>query len=177
VSARRVALQLSLLAFVVACASREPRARVPPPKPRSEPIAFAYGTPSGTVLGSATTRGRVTALLFVTTFDLPSQVMARRLDDVIRRHQPRANAGAVAIEAPTAAPLVEVFKSTLGLRYEVALSSTGNETNGPFGTIDRVPTLIVLDREGREVGRHHGVLEPEAIVQALRAAEPEPRPR
>jgi hypothetical protein len=113
----------------------------------------------------------VTALLFVTTFDLPSQVMARRLDDVTRRHRPRTNVGAIVVEPPSAAPLVDVFRTTLGLRYEVALTGSGEERSGPFGRIDRVPTLIVLDREGRQVSRSHGVLDGPEIQELLRAAE------
>ncbi len=138
----------------------------------SAPIAFAYGTTSGEEFGSATTRGRVTALLFVTTFDLPSQVMARRLDDVLRRHRPRANAGAVVLEAPDHAMLAEVFRTTLGLGYPVALAMTpGVQHDGPFGTIDRVPTLVVLDARGREVARRFGSMSEQELEEALTSAE------
>lgn len=160
-----------LLVLTLGCGAAEPEPRTPAGPARSAPITFAYGTPGGAVISSATTRGRVTALLFVTTFDLPSQVLARHLDDVISRHTPRANAVAIVVEPPMSAPLVEVFKTTLGLRYEVALTGSGEERNGPFGDIDRVPTLIVLDRQGREVSRTYGALEPKGIVPLLKAAE------
>jgi hypothetical protein len=133
-------------------------------------VEFAYGVPGGGVLGSNATRGRVTALLFVTTFDLPSQVMARRLDEVLRSHRPRINAGAIAVEAPNSAPLVEVFRTTLGLGYPVALTGGGPEEAGAFGTIDRVPTLVILDARGREVHRAAGVLERELLEQLLTEA-------
>jgi hypothetical protein len=152
------------------CASGTEGERASAPRARSGPVAFAYGIPAGGVLGTSTTRGRVTALLFVTTFDLPSQVMARRLDDSFRRHRPRINAGAVAIEAPNSAPLVDVFRTTLGLGYPVALTGGGPEESGPFGTIDRVPTLIVLDARGREVHRASGVVEPEVLELLLTQA-------
>jgi hypothetical protein len=133
-------------------------------------VEFAYGVPGGGVLRSSTTRGRVTALLFVTTFDLPSQVMARRLDEALRSHRPRINVGAIAVEAPNSAPLVEVFRTTLGLGYPVALTGGGPEEAGAFGTIDRVPTLVVLDARGREVHRAAGVLEPDVLEQLLTEA-------
>jgi hypothetical protein len=108
----------------------------------------------------------------VTTFDLPSQIMARRLDDVLRRHRPRANAGAIVLEAPDTAPLAEVFRSTLGLGYPVALAMTpGVQRDGPFGTIDRVPTLVVLDAQGREVTRKFGNLSEAELEEALSSAE------
>jgi hypothetical protein len=110
--------------------------------------------------------------LFVTTFDLPSQVMARRLDSVVRRHRPRANAGAVALEAPDNATLVDVFRQTLELGYPMALTNTpGVQHDGPFGTIDRVPTLVVLDARGREVSRRSGGMTELEIEEALKGAE------
>jgi len=167
VSSLRFAL---VVALALACAS-EPEPTAPTTPARSAPIVFAYGTPRGEEVGSATTRGRVTALLFVTTFDLPSQLMARRLEEVTKRHRPRVNAVAVALEAPNSAPLVEVFRSTLGLSYPVALESSGAiDHDGPFGTLDRVPTLIVLDARGREVAREAGVVPAEDIDALLERA-------
>lgn len=166
-----IARSLARLSVVVwlllGCASGSESARADAPRARATPVDFQYGLPGGGVLDSASTRGRVTALLFVTTFDLPSQVMARRLDEALRAHRPRFNAGAVALEAPNAAPLVEVFRSTLGLGYPVALTSGGPMDSGPFGTIDRVPTLVVLDRRGREVHRVAGVIEADALEAML----------
>ncbi|HEX6764020.1 MAG TPA: hypothetical protein VF103_01055 [Polyangiaceae bacterium] len=108
----------------------------------------------------------------MTTFDLPSQLMARRLDEVVRRHRPRVNAGAIVLEAPDHAPLVEVFRSTLDLGYPVALALTpGVQHDGPFGTIDKVPTLVVLDADGREIVRRSGALDEKELEEALRSAE------
>lgn len=163
----RLARPLAVALLLGACGSGTDGTRASAPRSRSGPVEFAYGVPGGGVLGSNTTRGRVTALLFVTTFDLPSQVMARRLDEVLRSHRPRINAGAIAVEAPNSAPLVEVFRTTLGLGYPVALTAGGPEEAGAFGTIDRVPTLVILDARGREVHRAAGVLEPEALEQLL----------
>jgi hypothetical protein len=163
---------LAFVFLLLACSS-EPQPLAATPTPRSgRAIEFAYGTPSGEALTSGNTRGRVTALLFVATFDLTSQLMAKRLDEVIRRHKPRANAGAIALEAPNDAPLVDVFKSTLGLSYPVALTnSIGPERRGPFGTIDRVPTLIILDARGREVARAQGVISERDLDAALTGAQ------
>jgi len=167
VSVRAVA---TLVALLLGCSS-EPRPMAAAPSARGRPIDFAFGTPSGEVLGSGATRGRVTALLFVATFDLPSQVMAKRLEEVVRWHRPRANAGAVALEAPNDAPLVEVFKSSLGLTYPVALANTTRfDPEQPFGEVDQVPTLIILDSRGREVARAHGLISERELDLALTQA-------
>jgi hypothetical protein len=167
---RRSLGPLVALLLLLSCGSGTDGARPNAPRARSSSVAFAYGVPGGGVLSSNNTRGRVTALLFVTTFDLPSQVMARRLDDALRSHRPRINAGAIAVEAPNSAPLVEVFRTTLGLGYPVALTDGGPEAAGAFGKIDRVPTLVVLDARGREVHREAGVLEPEVLERYLTEA-------
>ena len=157
-------------ALLLACSSAVAPVRAPA-STRGSPIDFAYGTPSGELLTSGNTRGRVTALLFVATFDLASQLMARRLDEVVHQHRPRVNAGAIALEAPNDAPLVEVFKSSLGLGYPVALAnSTSFEHAGPFGHLDQVPTLVVLDARGREVARAAGVVSAPQIDRALTLA-------
>jgi hypothetical protein len=153
-----------------ACSSAPPPHAQPVAR-RGTPVRFAYGTPQGEVLSSETTRGRVTMLLFVTTFDLPSQLMAKRVEAVVRRHRPRANAGAIALEAPNQAPLVEVFKTSLGLSYPVALTnSTRVDERGPFGAVDQVPVLVVLDSRGVEVARAQGVVSEEELEQALTRA-------
>jgi hypothetical protein len=170
VTARRLARLLGVVSLLGACASGSDGAKASAPRARSAPVVFAYGVPAGGALESGTTRGRVTALLFVTTFDLPSQVMARRLDEALRTHRPRINAGAIAVEAPNAAPLVDVFRSTLGLGYPVALTGGGPLDAGAFGTIDRVPTLVILDARGREVHRSAGVMEREELERLLTEA-------
>lgn len=169
------ALCVVLMLACSACAGdSEPEPAVPRAA-SGRPVVFAFGTPDGKIFGSGTTRGRATAVLFVTTFDLSSQVMARRLDEVIRRHRPRANAGAVVLEAPDHGTLAEVFRDTLGLSYPVGLAlSPGVQEGGPFGRIDRVPSLFVLDRDGRLVFEAAGVLTAAEIERALAAATPSP---
>ena len=174
-SARGVttALLITLLLGVSslgACASSS-SSQARPVARRGSPVTFAYGTPQGEVLSSESTRGRVTMILFVTTFDLSSQVMAKRVETVMRRHRPRANAGAVALEAPNDAPLVDVFKTSLGLSYPVALTnSTRVDQTGPFGAIDRVPVLVVLDSRGVEVARAQGAVTEAELEEALTRA-------
>jgi hypothetical protein len=166
-----VTARLALAAVCALACSSDPRPAVAPYKPSRAPVEFAYGTPTGETLSSSSTRGRVTVLLFVATFDLPSQLMAKRLDEVIHRHRPRANAGAIALEAPNDAPLVDVFRSSLHLSYPVALTNTtGVGEAGPFGTIDQVPTLVVLDAHGREVARAQGVVTELELDAALTRA-------
>jgi hypothetical protein len=144
----------------------------PPPAVRSSPaIEFAFRATDGSLVDSYHTRGRATALLFITTYDWASQVAARRLSAVILRHRPRANAAGIVLEGEEYRTLADVFRSSLRLPYPVALADeTTRAGTGPFGPIPRVPTLIVLDRDGRESWRQAGLVQVADLESALARA-------
>ena len=155
----------------LACAT--PSATAPEaPRAQAEPIEFAFGTTQGALFDSSSTRGRSTLILFVTTFDLASQAQARYLNEVVREHRPRANAGAVVLEPPKHRILAEAFRTSLGLVYPVALANPSTLAGtGPFGDIGGVPALVVLDKRGRPVFRSRGAVSKDQMQDALRAAD------
>ena len=160
-----------LLLATLGCASPAPPPTTGPREPLAAPVEFAFGTTEGGELSSETTQGRATAILFVTTYDLASQVVAQRLDSVLHRHVPRANGGGVVLEAPQYVDLADAFRTTLHLSYPVAMADSLTLTGGgPFGRVDRVPLLVVLDRSGREVWRKAGVPDAREIESALALA-------
>lgn len=118
---------------------------------------FVFGTTQGEELSAESTRGRVTALLFVTTFDLASQIAAKRLNQALHTHTPRINAAAVVLEAAKYAPLADVFRTSLELSYPVAIADLPTvQHNSTFGEVTSVPSLLILDAEGREMERRSG---------------------
>jgi hypothetical protein len=147
----------------------------PPQTPQvelGEPVQFTFGTVDGTQLSSDTTRGRSTALLFVTTYDLPSQGEALLLHEIVRTHKPRANAAVVMLEPPRAAPLAQVWADSIGIELPIAMASpTLMAGDSELGRIVGVPTLIVLDRRGRIVARLEGAQSREQIAAALTRAD------
>lgn len=163
---------LVLVLWLAACAAPARRGDTAAAAPRGEPIEFAFGVLDGSVLTHENTSGRVTALLFVTSFDLTSQAAARLLARVQRVHAPRFNAAAIAIETAENAPLVVVFRDSLGLSYPVAIADRIELRASPaFADVDRVPTLIVLDRHGRPTRRHSGLFDARSLEAWLRDAE------
>jgi hypothetical protein len=141
--------------------------------PRPEPVVFSYFAPDGTPFDSASTRGRVTAILLLTTYDMNSQLVARRLNDVLHSFKPRFNAGAVALEPAKYAVFLEPFKESLGLHYPVVLADQATlQGEGALGSGIEVPTLVVLDVEGRPLWRLSGPATEQQIRNALRAAQP-----
>ncbi len=156
--------------LLVACASSEP---VESPNAHvGRELDFAFGALDGSVVTSENSRGRTTALLFVTTYDLPSHVAVRRLDDLLRRRKPRFNAAVVVLENPENAVLVQAFRDTLRVSCPVAIADLTELRSHPgFRSIDRVPLLVLVDRRGRERLRHAGAFEPDELGEWLRAAE------
>ena len=66
---------------------------------------------------------------------------------------------------------VQAFVADLALPFPVVMADFATQRGaGPFGAITHVPTLVVLDRDGRVVSRHEGALEPDEIRAALRSA-------
>jgi len=156
---------------LVACVSAE---TPPAAAPRADNTPLSYSFPAigdDVVVNSESMRGRATALVFITTYDLASQLLARRLGEVVTSFTPRTNAAAVVIEPPAYAELLPAYRDALSLPYPVVMADFATQRGGgPFGSISRVPVLIVLDREGRQVERLEGSIETSAIEAALRAA-------
>lgn len=167
-------LVLLVLAALPACGGSAPSDRAPTNR-RGERIDFVFAATDGTFVTGTKTQGRATAVVFVTTYDLHSQVQVRQLNEVLRSTAPIANGVAVVLEPPRYAPLIDAYRDSIGLTYPVVLADHATlERRGPFGYVDKVPTTVVLDYQGREVWRYYGVSETSALAQALRAgARPE----
>ncbi len=162
---------LVIVCLGVGCGSSRPAPAAVAPEPGGPSISFSFETLDGKLVDSASTRGRATAVLFVTTYDLASQVEAQRLEDVIRVHTPRANGVLVVLEAQNYTELAAAFRDSLGLTLPTAMADPSTlDGTGPFGPIPRIPTLVVLDREGHETWRRPGVVTHGDIEKALATA-------
>jgi hypothetical protein len=138
---------------------------------RGQVQRYVFGTTDGQELSAESMRGRVTALVFVATFDLASQVAAKQLNQALHKHTPRINAGAVVVEAAKYAPLADVFKSSLELSYPVAIADLQTlERNSTLGEVRSVPTLIIFDAHGREVLRQYGAFSSDELETWLTRA-------
>lgn len=166
--------------MVLAAACRPSPASTPDETPasRSEPVTFGFPPTGDDAVNSETTRGRATILVFITTFDLVSQLLVRRVGEVIVRFRPRANAAAVVLEAPQYAELLSAYRESLSLPFPVVMADFATQQGrGHFGGITQVPTTVVLDRAGAEIWRHQGPLEVAEIEAALRRASSSTAPR
>jgi hypothetical protein len=150
----------------------------PPDKPTtavtagSKPLRFAYQGLDGRPISSESLINRVSVIGFLATYDVNSQAEARYLDSLLRRHSPRINVVVLVLEAPQNQPLVEAFSASLGLKYPIAMADAATIAGeGPFTGLHHVPSVVVLDRAGREAWRHVGFITEAALEQAVRAVE------
>jgi len=163
-----------LLALVAsnACGSEPPPVEAPPARVEGPRVLFSYPTIDGGTLSTETLAGRYSVLAFVTTYDTASQAQARFLTGVVRRHVPRINAGIIVLEPEDHRPLIEAFGHALGLPYPVALADKATIAGeGPFQGLHHVPSIVILDRDGREAWRHLGLIKGDDIDLALHALE------
>ncbi len=136
------------------------------------PLGFRFlalgGRPD---VSDASLRGRAALVAFLATYDLASQAQARFLSALAARRKDLAYV-AVVLEPPANVPLVIGFRDALALDFPVALADAATIAGrGPFGEVNAVPTVVLLDADVRVVWRHVGLTREEdlerAIVRAL----------
>jgi hypothetical protein len=160
---------LAIAAGGAACVEAQvPPPEMPPPAPDGPPVAFEYETCDGGVLTSASLRGRFTVLAFVATYDLVSQAQVKVLGLVQRDHAPRVNVAALIIGPPENRPIAVAFGQSLAAPFPIAMAGTGAlEGRGPFAGVRAVPSVVILDRDGRLVLRHTGPMEEKELRAEL----------
>ena len=132
-------------------------------------IAFHYDSLDERQVSSDALRGRPTVIAFVTTWDLMSQAQVDFLVAMAKNDVDRVNYALVALQEVKDRELVEVYRSKLGVTFRVALGD--KETiagGGPFGDVHNVPTIVVLDRDGRVAWQRVGLAKSEDLRAALR---------
>ncbi len=109
-------------------------------------------------------RGKPTIIVFVTTGDIVGQAQVSYLVHMAKNDGDHVNYALVALHPRKEIVLVDAYRTTLGVEFPVALGdhSATNEA-GPFGEIPAVPTIVVLDREGRIVWKHTGLAKNDEI--------------
>jgi hypothetical protein len=167
------ALLAALALTAAACGgSASSRPVAAPVAARGPVLHFAFEGVDGRPISTAAFANRISVIGFLTTYDVPSQAEARFLTALAQHHTPRLNVAVLMLEAPENKPLVDAFVSTMGLPYPVALADAATIAGeGPFAGLHQVPSVVILDRQGREAFRHVGFLDETSLEAAVRAVE------
>ncbi|MDF2693152.1 MAG: hypothetical protein K0S65_1535 [Labilithrix sp.] len=126
--------------------------------------AYSFEPVDERPVSSAVHRGKPTVIAFITTGDIVGQAQVSYLVHMAKNDRESVNYAVVALHPRKEIVLVDAYRQTLGVEFPVALGDhTATSATGPFGEIPAVPTIVVLDREGRIVWKHTGLAKNEEI--------------
>ena len=171
----RKATSKAIVLLLLACGPKVPsaepvgRSHEGPGAAPEGAVQFVYDSLDALPVSSAATRGKPTVLAFVTTYDLGSQAQVNYLVAMAKHDAAQTNYALVALEKREERELVEVYKTNLGVTFPVALADEPTIAGGgPFGDVHKIPTIVVLDREGRVVWKKTGMARSDEIRAAMR---------
>lgn len=166
-----------VLAVLCACGPKEPEGpaigvstKGGTPLPSIEKATqYAFDSLDERPVSSEAHRGKPTIIAFVTTGDIVGQAQVSYLVHMAKNDGDRVNYALVALHPRKEIVLVDSYRKTLGVEFPVALGDhSATNAAGPFGEIPAVPTIVVLDREGRILWKHTGLAKNDEIRGHMR---------
>lgn len=137
--------------------------------PIDKATVYEFDSLDSRPVSSVAFRGKPSVLVFVTTGDLVGQAQVSYLVHMAANDGARVNYAMVALHPRRESVLVDAYRQTLGVDFPVALAEgAAAGPGGPFGEIPAVPTVVLLDREGRIVWKHTGLAKNEEIRGHMR---------
>ncbi len=129
---------------------------------------FSFDSLDERPVSSSAFVGRPAVIAFVSTGDIVSQAQVSFLVPMANRDGDRVHYAAVALHPRKEIVLVESWRSTLGVGFPVALADgAATGPGGPFGDIPAVPTVVILDAQGRIAWKHTGLAKNDEIRAQL----------
>jgi hypothetical protein len=130
----------------------------PGPAFPDKPVNYAFDSLDDRPVSSAAHRGKPTVLAFVTTGDIVGQAQVDYLVAMAKNDGTKVNYALVAMHPRKEIVLVEAYLSALKVEFPAALGDPSVMTpQGPFGEMSAVPTVVILDREGKIAWKHTGL--------------------
>ncbi len=134
------------------------------------PVTYVFDPLDERLVSSAAHRGKPTVLAFVTTGDIVGQAQIDYLVAMAKNDGAKVNYALIALHPRKEIVLVEAYISALKVEFPVALGdASAMGPGGPFGEISAVPTVVVLDGEGRIVWKHMGLAKAEELRGHMRS--------
>ncbi len=119
-------------------------------------------------VSSAAFAGKPSVLVFVTTYDPISQQQVN-YDLPLAIEMPDVNFALVALQDASSRELVEIYRDALKVKFPVAMADPATIAGGgTLGDVHKVPTTVVLARDGRIAWRHEGGVMPGELRDRLK---------
>ena len=134
----------------------------------SKEVAFAFDSLDGRPVTSMAARGKIAVLALVTTWDLTSHAQVNYVNAMVAHDGDRVFYAVIAVQERSSRELVEAYARSLKVTCPVALVEPRDlEERGTFGQIRQVPTVVVLDRNGRVAWMRTGLAKSDEIRAAM----------
>ena len=123
------------------------------------PVEFSYDSMDARPVSGVAFRGKVSVIAFITTGDMwASQAQVNFLIAMAKNDGDKVNYALVALQDGTSRELVEAYRDALKVTFPVALGDTATTAGGgPFGDVHMVPSVVILNAEGRIAWRKAGL--------------------
>lgn len=119
-------------------------------------------------VSSAAFAGKPVALVFVTTYDPISQQQVN-YDLALADEFPNVGFALVALQEPSSRELVEIYRDTLKIKFPVALADAATIAGGgTLGDVHRIPSTVLVGRDGKIAWRHDGGVMPAEMREHLK---------
>lgn len=135
----------------------------------ANPVTYLFDALDERPVSSLAHRGKPTILAFVTTGDIVGQAQIDYLVAMAKNDGTKVNYALIALHPRKEIPIVQAYASALKVEFPVALGDAlAMGSMGPFGEIAAVPTVVVLDREGRIIWKHTGLAKADELRGHMR---------
>jgi hypothetical protein len=164
----------ALCVLLLACATPAPHVTATPlgaPAASTGPrVDFTFDSLDERPVSSASTRGKVTVLVFVTTGSILAQAQVDFLVAMAKNDGDRINYAAVALETRENRELVELYRKALSIPFPLAMADAETLAGtGPFHDVSAVPVTVLIDLSGRVAWRVDGrVAKSDELRSAMR---------
>jgi|GEM_PF-5843019 len=132
------------------------------------PVTYAFASLDAREVSSRAHRGKPVVMAFVATGDIVGQAVVNYLVAMAKNDSDKVHYAVVALHSAREKAIVEAYAGALQIPFPVAMSDVSVMNGGPFGPMAAVPTLVVIDEEGRVVWSHTGM----ATAQQIRSHMP-----
>ncbi|MDQ8203082.1 TlpA disulfide reductase family protein [Pelagicoccus sp. SDUM812003] len=120
----------------------------------------------GEVVGSESLKGKVGVLVYWATWcggckkEIPDLV-------ALREEFPESKVEIIGLSVDEAHKDLEAFAKAAGINYRIARVT--ESVDKAIGPVDSIPTIILIDQDGRVQFRHSGLVEKEALAERVRS--------
>ena len=162
----------SSCALVIACACGGGTKSAPPGVSMAEQAGDApvweFDSLDARPVSSAAFAGKAVVLVFVTTYDPICQQQVN-YDLSLAQEFPDVIFALVALQDASARELVEMYRDTLKVKFPVAMGDPATIAGGgTLGDVHKIPTTVVIGRDGKIRWRHEGGVMPAEMRDRLK---------